>query len=523
MRDLSGLDDLTLRADIAKTPAHQKHALNVLRDGSFIESKTHKKYDVTKTTTCKYCGLEDSLECSAYVEVHATHREACEEWRQVSKTLREHLLPSRNPWEADFRRKVHEHEHAVHYDLTGMEGGGDLHLFTDGSAIMPGTPDTAMATWAVVSATEEKLVASSPLSGPNQTNDRAELEAVLHAVKIAARLRRPTTIWTDSGMVGQGVEQLLTDGRTTPDYKYQEVWMQLQEVLNSLETELRIQHIAAHRSYNNLNQDVDDWTALWNNRADWEARAAHHKRDPELQRVWELMMRHQSEQLQRLRRLRDLRWEIVETYKQLPEVEDYHDQEEDNEDDDVEDWISKLWRERQDLEGEPIQDLPQVSCQTLLDGGRLTWKYGASFPRQVFQIMAEQNLDEGGQTVRMSWLEVTVGIMLKCGINLPTPGDVGKTWVDCQSSDYAGRLRQPTVAACLRLTKDFFATWAKESNFLVPKVQGLNLACVRVSQPLQGTVMRIAWPFYCSSARAMESFTSGRPIRKANDLTRPLR
>ena len=94
-----------------------------------------------------------------------------------------------------------------------------------------------------------------------------------------------------------------------------------------------------------------------------------------------------------------------------------------------------------------------------------------SFPRQVFQIMAEQNLDEGSQIVRMSWLEVTVGIMLKCGTNLPTPGDVGKTWIDCQSSDFAGRLQQPTVAACLRLTKDFFATWAKEANFLLPKVQ----------------------------------------------------
>ena len=124
-------------------------------------------------------------------------------------------------------------------------------------------------------------------------------------------------------------------------------------------------------AYNNLNQDVDDWTALWNNRADWEARAAHNKRDPKLQRVWEAMMGHQSDQLQRLRRLRDLHWEIVD-YKQLPEVEDYNDQEEDNEED-VEDWISKLWRERQDLEG-PIQDLSQTSSQTLLDEGRLTWK-----------------------------------------------------------------------------------------------------------------------------------------------------
>ena len=418
MKDLCGIDDFTLCKDIGRTPAHQQHALNVLRDGTFIDSKVQQKFDLTKTTKCKHCGQEDSLqhrctECPAYNDVNQRNSEICNAWPSLTKSLKEHLLPNRNPWEANFRRERHYVVHEIEYDLTGMYNNKDLHLFTDGSAHEPGTPEQSLAAWAVISATEEKMVSSSPLDGPNQTNDRAELEGVLHALCIAARLRRPTTIWTDSSMVGQGAEQLLQDADSIPDGKHRAGWKQIQEALLSCENVVRIQHISAHRQSNALNQDFDDWSALWNNRADWEARAAHKKRDPTLQRTWEAMRRHQDEQLQHLRRLRDLHWEVVEVFKHLPETEDYQDQVDHEEDDETEDCISKLWRTRQETEAAPLQEFLEGEGQDTLQDGHLVEKFGADFPRRVFQILKDQTVDEGSRSVKLSWLELTVGIMMR--------------------------------------------------------------------------------------------------------------
>ena len=54
---------------------------------------------------------------------------------------------------------------------------GHLDLFTDGSCLEPQQPWASLGAWAIVSATDDIVVANGVLGGHHQTSDRAELIA----------------------------------------------------------------------------------------------------------------------------------------------------------------------------------------------------------------------------------------------------------------------------------------------------------------------------------------------------------
>ena len=524
MKDLNGIDDVTLRKDVAATPSFQRSALNILRDGTFVEASIHQKYDLTKDGKCKYCQEPDSLEhrcteCSAMSEVYAKHPWAHENWHSFPKVMREHLIPGRNPWEGEFRQLCQDSEVQVRINVNGKHTDKELHLFTDGSAKWPKTPEYTLAAWAVVNATEEMVIAQAPLQGLHQTSDRAELEAIVQATEIASRLKRPTTIWTDNSWAGQGLARMLENIHDVPEGRNVGEWRRLQAAVLSLESELKVQHIAGHRDGGIGLQDLDDWTAFWNNRADLAARQAHSFREVRLNVVWENLTRHHTLQLHRLRALRDLHWEVVEFYKQTNDFVDYQEDVDAEDEEGQEHWIAKQWLERRD-EGQAIQEMIPEEWDQRTNHPMLTAKFGVEFPKKAIKLLMEES-GEDCQTMKIGWLELAIALALRCGHDLPVPGTCPGTWVDNQN--LFGNLQAPTLAAVLRLTTAFYAAWAKNEGIEMPKTQGINLAAIRVHFPLRGVLMRISRQLFWSVARATESFTAGRPIRTSNDLTRPLR
>ena len=77
------------------------------------------------------------------------------------------------------------------------------HLFTDGLASRTKTPFN-LASWSVTNATTGQVVAAGPVPGLAQTNDRAELLAVLSAVEWQNRHQVAVHLWIGAKHVATG-------------------------------------------------------------------------------------------------------------------------------------------------------------------------------------------------------------------------------------------------------------------------------------------------------------------------------
>ena len=87
-----------------------------------------------------------------------------------------------------------------------------LHIFTDGSTDQGNVPTLALSSWSVVLAEEglqePAVVASGPLPGVVQSNNRAELYAIYQALLIA----RDGYLYTDSAYCLTGLLKLQRRG-----------------------------------------------------------------------------------------------------------------------------------------------------------------------------------------------------------------------------------------------------------------------------------------------------------------------
>lgn len=527
MKDLEGIDEVTFRKDIQKTPNFKKGGLDVLRDGTFLDVRTQKKFDYSIDGKCKLCGGTDSLEhrcveCPNLEEMRKGHTVILQQWPRLSTTLREHLIPSRNPWEKRFRLLLHRQHYEVKYDLGHQGARGDLHLFTDGSTWEPSTPQYALGAWAVVNASEDILSCSGAMEGARQTCDYTEVEAICHALEVARRSDRPTTIWTDSSTGGQGLQRLWQNIWDIPDGPHYEQWSRAQETLRRIRRQVCVQHVPGHRDGRPQHNDVEDWTAFWNSRADAEANRAHRLRDATLQECWRELWQHHRSQLQTLHDLRALHWEVLEEFSKAPSYAGNHgEMDEDEGEQHEESLVQKHQVERRE-DGEAIQDLLPDDWNMKILTTNLGTRFGSKFVKDATTwLMANYHSDESVK-IRVSWLEIAIMHVQYFGAELPIPGLRGNTWVDCHTSQMAGSMRSLTVAAVIRLVKTFYGQLRSAFMYRMPSRSGINLVDFRVHTPLTGTLMWVKVSDFERALVALKCFTSRRPIRVANDLTRPL-
>ena len=79
------------------------------------------------------------------------------------------------------------------------------HLLTDGACMLQGVRGLALAGWGVISASTGEVVSHGPLHGVWQTAPRAELCAVISAVRWAIAMRVSVNLWTGCKHVVLGV------------------------------------------------------------------------------------------------------------------------------------------------------------------------------------------------------------------------------------------------------------------------------------------------------------------------------
>lgn len=99
---------------------------------------------------------------------------------------------------------------------------GHNQLFTDGSADQSSLGYN-LAAWSCVNATTGQVISAAPLHGLNQSNDRAELTAVLSALRWQERHRVDIDLWIDALHVVQGLDYVLLHG-VAGQWKNYDIW-----------------------------------------------------------------------------------------------------------------------------------------------------------------------------------------------------------------------------------------------------------------------------------------------------------
>ena len=182
--------------------------------------------------------------------------------------MKMHLLPSRNTHFSDFKRKMVEPENVEKHPGQDLIELDYVDLFTDGSWWDTALADYSIGSWAVVCPQLDQWVARGTLAGLRQTNDRAELRAIKAAMEITYDCKGLVVIWSDSAYAASGLNRLLLHPHDLPADLGDGLWLEVQSALQGRAGELRVHHVAAHRTSRQQDDPVDQGTAKWNDRAD---------------------------------------------------------------------------------------------------------------------------------------------------------------------------------------------------------------------------------------------------------------
>lgn len=162
--------------------------------------------------------------------------------------MRAHLLPSRSTLWKPYKCLLAGDAVFQHRQIKGDLSRIDL--FTDGSCLMPTTPSLALGSWEV--------------------------------------------------------HRLLLDPEDIPEDDGEGLWVEIQSPVRHRSGSVVVQHVAAHRASWAELDPVDEWTALWNDRADREAGAAQLLRGTEFMELRDRLpadVQHTGKQLAALQKL----------------------------------------------------------------------------------------------------------------------------------------------------------------------------------------------------------------------------
>ncbi|CAE7466734.1 unnamed protein product [Symbiodinium sp. CCMP2592] len=273
MRDLSGIEPSLLHADIDSLTPVNAARLASLRAGAFIFGHQQAKFDVTQTGFCELCLVPDDAEhrvcsCPRFSDIRRSHEWVCEMWPRLPISFTHHLLPPANPHLSRVRSQLHNLVDDSGVFFCEGFGIGWQHLFTDGSCSDPGSPDLALAAWGVVHAGLARPVACGHVPGLLQTAPRAEIWAMISAVRWALEYRLPCIVWSDCQNVVDSVDELLA-GSSLDHCADDDLWRILAGLLQQLDgNQFLVRHVPSHLDQTLTEGPFEDWVAVNNDHAD---------------------------------------------------------------------------------------------------------------------------------------------------------------------------------------------------------------------------------------------------------------
>ncbi len=515
-RDFQGLDgvdyDVLRKAQAGLLP-HEKAALLPLRDGTFVEPRQQAKFDLSKEVHCEWCGAPDSVahrtfECRAFQTSREQYQDLVNLRSSVPDSLSIRLLPNRNPYLRQFRYLMGQQED-IDQVTSRKPQGPHLHLFSDGSCLCPEQPSHALAAYAVISATDDMVIAEGTCGGMVQNSDAAELRAAVIAVEWLTRGRTAATLWTDSAYVATNLFTLIHN-QILPE-SYQQDWLRILHALQDHPYSVGVQHVAAHRASTAQYQEVDEWTAYWNGRADHQAMQAHRLRATNISTLWTQLRNHHELALQRLIRFQRLHLDVL-----LARQDAGSNRRLLQEDCEVDiDAPADSFMVRQCAADWQLQlETPiwgALAIQNLVD------QFGRPFTGAVLDWLWQQTRAADLVAVQYSFLELAFFWGTRRTEVLPRPdGSTKARWVPNLGGPHIGE--SATVATVLRLIRHFFVALPFCEADLC---RHIDLSQYGVFTPLAGVKLMVSRDMATQILALITSFTTRRPIRRANDLARP--
>ena len=473
--------------------------------GAFLFNAAHSRYDMSKSGDCAHCGVPDTVEhricrCTRYSHVRRPHQWVCDQWPSLPDSVTHHLLPPGNPHCLELRQ--------LFLDLPDLTG--DFHcsgmgfarhdLFTDGSCLWNTVPELATAAWGVVNATTQGVVACGPLPGQLQTTPRAEILAVIAAVRWVLRNKVAATVWSDALNVVTAV-RTLQDGDTFDPEDNDNLWRWLQELLAQLPSgTLIIQHVPSHLDTRLTTGPFEDWIAQWNGYADRLAGLANSNRTQRFEELHARAVRHHDHAAAALTALRSIYLGIAH---EAPDTVRHESTEPV-----IEVALDAASTKRQD-----IVDVIPVGWQAMVLQSK--GPAPAQFVVDVFNFVFRMD-SAHDTTFEVSFLELLFMIGDDVGFPVSSPRD-GK-WV--MSSEVHFVAAQLTVASKLRLLQGALRRAFSCLQLMHLVVSGLDLSHVGVSCCCQGIIMGCSPN---SRRDALKHLANFGPVRNMASLARPLK
>ena len=270
MNDLTGIDMILAKAVTLNCTAQDAAILAAIQSGTFLSAHSQSKFDLTKVPMRTLCGVKNDhvhwLKCPHF----NSHRPDIwpldlDFWPTC---LTAHLLPPPNPHIHPL--KVHLHTlQDCSWDFWPDAGDGPQHLFTDGSAWRHEHPWLSRASWAVLNASTGAIVAAATVPGLWQTNDKAEIWAIMAALQWSLTMSRQIHIWTDSKFAADSLAYVLQNGYVPHTWENRTEWLRILHLLEQLHDILPYIHwIPSHMEPLEQDDPFAEWWSEWNGRVD---------------------------------------------------------------------------------------------------------------------------------------------------------------------------------------------------------------------------------------------------------------
>ena len=121
---------------------------------------------------------------------------------------------------------------------------------------------------------------AGPLSGITQTAPRAELVAMLCALKWTLQTGQDVVAWCDAAHVVDGVQALLTGGTVEANRHNADLWCEILSGLQQLPADgFSGRHVPSHLDISRCDGPYEEWLAKFNSQADTAAVVANQNRD----------------------------------------------------------------------------------------------------------------------------------------------------------------------------------------------------------------------------------------------------
>eukprot|EP00438_Fugacium_kawagutii_P025923 Skav202342 [mRNA] locus=scaffold2638:36667:46016:- [translate_table: standard] len=489
-------------------PAVGAVAVSALQSGAFISNAEHAKYDKQKSPDCQLCDCPDDrahwLRCPRFASI----RQQIEDWPmdvdQLPACALHHLLVPRLEIAVQWRQALHLLEDGTTKFCLLKPSQVMHHLFVDGSCSCPKHEPLKLAAWLVISATTGRILSMAPLSGIMQTISRAELSAVLAALRWTSYHQCDVCIWSDSRSTVRVLNRLRHLTYVPDTLRNRDLWLAVWEELQQCAAlQVWFRWIPSHMSKSSAEDPYEDWIITWNGYADTAANEANQDRPAafwELFRTYELQLDWWTDRLRKLRRFYELVADQPPSASSLAaEVIDIAS---DSEDEMVmqptmlEDHLPVNWQLlcRQQTAQVPMDFVIQL----------LTWWCDVEILGSRFRVLSE--------------VEFVFALISDPAYQFPFRLDGRTTW-DFRTLEEL--FQKPTLAQLMHTVK--LALRSIESIFphFAFRHAPRSEPCIGIFRPFSGIGIWMCCNQFAHMRQSVIQFTQTRPIRRTSDLARP--